>query len=97
VDRTGTARIVVRCAEETAGFCRSGAVVLRQGSRKLGSGSFYLRPGSSRRVAVKLTASGNKALARRKRLAVLATVSAFDLNDDRNRVSRRIVLRRGRH
>src|SRR4029450_6165500 len=60
VDRTGTARIVVRCAEETAGFCRSGAVVLRQGSRKLGSGSFYIRPGSSRRGAGKLTASGNK-------------------------------------
>jgi YVTN family beta-propeller protein len=97
VGRAGTARIGVRCAEETVGFCRSGGVVLRQGSRQLGSGSFYLRPGSSARVAVKLTASGRKALARRGRLAALATATAFDLNDDRNSVSRRIVLRRARH
>jgi YVTN family beta-propeller protein len=97
VGRAGTARIGVRCAEETVGFCRSGVVVLRQGSRQLGSGSFYLRPGSSARVAVKLTASGRKALARRGRLAALATATAFDLNDDRNSVSRRIVLRRAHH
>jgi hypothetical protein len=48
-------------------------------------------------VAVKLTASGRKALARRGRLAALATATAFDLNDNRNSVSRQIVLRRAHH
>jgi hypothetical protein len=96
VDRTGTARIRVRCAEQTVGFCRGGGIVLRQQHRKLGSGSLYLRSGSTRRVAVELTAQGEKALLRRGRLAVVATVTAFDLNDNRNSVSRRIVLRRAR-
>jgi YVTN family beta-propeller protein len=96
VDRTGTARIRVRCAEQTVGFCRGGGIVLRQQHRKLGSGPLYLRSGSTRRVAVKLTAQGEKALFRRGRLAVVATATAFDLNDNRNSVSRRIVLRRAR-
>jgi YVTN family beta-propeller protein len=93
VDRTGTARIRVRCGEQTVGFCRGG-IVLRQQRRKLGSGPLYLRSGSTRRVAIKLTAFGERALIRRGRLAALATATAFDLNDNKNSVSRRIVLRR---
>jgi YVTN family beta-propeller protein len=96
VERTRTLRIRVRCAEQTVGFCR-GDVALRQGRRRLGSGRLYLRSGSSGQAVVKLTASGGRALDRRGRLAVLATATAYDLNDNRNRVSRRIVLRRARH
>jgi YVTN family beta-propeller protein len=95
VDRTGTARIRVRCGEQTAGFCRGG-IVLRQQRRKLGSGPLYLRSGSTRRVAIKLTAFGQSALFRRSRLAALATATASDLNDNKNSVSRRIVLSRAR-
>jgi YVTN family beta-propeller protein len=94
-ETTGTARIRVRCAEQTVGFCR-GDVALRQERRKLGSGRFYLRAGSSGPVAVKLTALGIRALARRGRLALLATATAVDLNENRNSVSRRILLRRAR-
>jgi hypothetical protein len=93
VDRTGTARIRVRCAEQTVGFCRGGLVV-RQHRRKLGSGPLYLRAGSTRPLAIKLTTFGERALFRRGRLTGLVTATAFDLNDNRNSVSRRIVLRR---
>jgi YVTN family beta-propeller protein len=95
VDRAGTARIRVRCAEQTVGFCRGG-IVLRQQRRQLGSGPLELRSGSIRRVAIKLTAFGERALLRRGRLTGLATATAFDLNDNRNSVSRRIVLLRAR-
>jgi YVTN family beta-propeller protein len=95
VDRTGTARIRLRCAEQTVGFCRGG-IVLRQQRRKLGSGPLYVRSGSTHRVAIKLTAFGERALLRRGRLAGLATATAFDLNDNGNSVSRRIVLRLAR-
>jgi YVTN family beta-propeller protein len=92
VARTGTARIRVRCAEQTVGFCRGG-IALRQQSRKLGTGPLYLRAGSTRPVAIKLTAFGQRALIRRGRLTGLATATAFDANDNRNSVSRRIALR----
>jgi YVTN family beta-propeller protein len=95
VGRTGAARIEIHCTEETAGFC-SGGLTLRQQRQKLGSRSFYLRPGSTASVAVQLTAAGWRTLERNGRIVALATASGSDIGANTNRVSRRIVLRRER-
>jgi hypothetical protein len=96
VRTSGAARIRIRCTEETVGFCR-GRVTLTQRHRTLGSRRFYIRPGSTATIAIKLTAYGWRALLRRGRIVALGSVSGSDLHANRNRVSRRIVLRPARH
>jgi YVTN family beta-propeller protein len=95
VGRTGAARIQMRCSELTAGFC-TGVLALRKKRGQLGSGPFYLRPGSTASVAVTLTVDGRRALARKGRIVALATASGADIDANTNRVSRRIVLRQAR-
>jgi hypothetical protein len=93
VDETGTARVRVACAEETAAFCR-GTLTVGDASRRLGSGRFSLRAGSSANVPVKLTRPALKALIRGGALRSRVTAIGSDQLQHTSSVTTSIVLRR---
>ncbi|HZI90862.1 MAG TPA: hypothetical protein VFD31_04435 [Thermoleophilaceae bacterium] len=91
VDRTGRARVPLRCPAGTNGPCK-GRLTLRDRGTTIGRASFTLRRGRTRTVKVKLSRAARRKLARGGRLSARARVAAEDAVGQSRTTSRRVTL-----
>lgn len=91
VDRTGRARVPLRCPAATNGPCK-GRLTLRDRGTTIGRASFTLRRGRTRTVKVKLSRAARRKLARGGRLRARARVAAEDAIGQSRTTSRRVTL-----
>ena len=85
----GVVRVLVASEDAAEGTLR-----LKRGRVTIGSKSFELTPGRPRRIAIRLTPAGRKALAGKRRLTTVATISARDDDGRRKTTSARLLLLR---
>jgi hypothetical protein len=69
------------------------AVPSRKKRLALGSKSFTIGPGKSKRVAVKVSKAGRKVLAQTKRLRTRASVNAHDAANVSKKASAKVTLK----
>lgn len=91
VDRTGRARMRLRCPAGTNGSCR-GRLALKHRRKTVGRASLRLSPGRTRTVKVKLSRAARRKLARKGRLLARARVAAEDAIGQNKTTSRRVTL-----
>jgi hypothetical protein len=91
VDRTGRARVPLRCPAGTNGSCKS-RLTLKHRGKTIGRASLRLSPGRTRTVKVKLSRAARRKLARRGRLRARARVAAEDAIGQNKTTSRRVTL-----
>lgn len=84
----GVVRIRVVSAHGAEGTLR-----LKRGRLTIGRKSFRLKAGRPRRIAVRLTRAGRKALAAKRRLTTTVSISARDSAGRRRTTSARLVVR----
>lgn len=91
VDRTGRARMRLRCPAGTNGRC-SGRLTLKHRRKKIGRASLRLSPGRTKTVKVKLSRAARRKLARKGLLRAGARVVAEDAIGQNKTTSRRVSL-----
>jgi DNA-binding beta-propeller fold protein YncE len=100
--RRGIAHVMLGCASNTFGSCKGRlsmrtlgkvAVPSRKKRLALGSKSFTIAPGKSKRVALKVSKAGRKVLAQTKRLRTRASVNAHDAAKVRKKTSAKVTLK----
>jgi hypothetical protein len=100
MDRSGNVRLAIGCPAATATRCR-GAVTLKARLagrvRSIGSAGFVVRHGKRASVRVHLARRARLVVARKHRLAVVATVRASDAAGLTGVSSRSLQVRPAKH
>jgi hypothetical protein len=91
VDAKGRARVAISCPAGSGGC--SGKLTLSSGKKTIGSATFTLAAGASKKVAVKLSAAARKRLMKHGSLKAKAVAAAKDAAGASKRSSATIVLR----
>ena len=91
VDRTGRARMRLRCPAGTNGSCE-GRLTLKRRGKAIGRASFTLSPGRAGIVKAKLSRAARRKLAREGLLRARARVAARDAIGQNKTTSRRVTL-----